>query len=211
MSHESLIAELASGIKPVTPLPSPKVRAARWVLVATLTVALGLAAKGLRQNWEMALADPWFLLTVALILATGVAAAMTAMALSVPGVVRASWMKWVPVTLMLAWGAVLAAEVLLAGTSWRAESWGVNCLWKTWGIAVGPAAVILWLAGRAAPLDWRWTGGLAALASLAFGVLGTELICPVSVHAHVFTWHFLPVAVTTGLTFLGVTLWARRR
>lgn len=209
MSHESLIARLASQAAPVTPLPSPRVRAARWVAIAVVAVAVGVAVRGIRRNWPMATSDPWFFVSAALILATGVSAALLAMALAVPGAVQRYWVRWVPPALLLCWGMVVGSDYLLAAGPSSAGA-GAACLWKTWGIAVGPAALLLSMGRRAAPLDWRWTSSLAALAALAFGVLGTELTCPVTGHAHIFTWHFLPVALTTLATFGTVAWWTRR-
>lgn len=202
MSHESLIAQLARDVRPVTPLPSPVVRAARWMVVAVLAVAVGLVFRGLRTNWAVAVGDPAFLVTAVLILATGVVSAMQAMALSVPGLVSSRWIRWMPPVLLVLWGAVLVTQAAVAGVSLSAGHFGVSCLWKTYGIAVGPAVLLVWLARRAAPLDWRATGSLAALAALSFGVLGTELICPITGHGHLFTWHFLPVVAMTVAVFV---------
>ena len=211
MSHETLIAQLARDVTPVTPLPAPQVRVARWVGVALVAVVAGVSMLGLRSNWSLVMSDPGFLGTVALILATGLVSALVALALSVPGMVSAWWVRWTPVTLLGMWGSVLLFEVLSSGTSLIPARAGAGCLWKTYGIAVGPAAVLVWLAGRAAPLDWRWTGSLAALAALSFGVLGTELICPITGHGHLFTWHFLPVATMTVAAFAGAALVTRLR
>jgi len=76
---------------------------------------------------------------------------------------------------------------------------------------VRPALIIILLVRRAAPLDWRWTGGLAALSAAAFGVVGTELICPISRGAHLFDYHFLPVAGLTVVAFVAGSWWGRRR
>lgn len=206
MSHERLIAELARDVAPVTPLPSPAVRAARWMLLALLAVAVGLAFRGLRANWALATGDPVFMVTVALILATGVVSAVLAMALSVPGVVPSRWVRWTPPMLLMLWGTVLVVQAVIAGGSLSSGPLGLSCLWKTYAIALGPAVVLVWLARRAAPLDWRATGGLAALAALSFGVLGTELICPITVHGHLVTWHFLPVLAMTMVVFAATSL-----
>lgn len=206
MSHETLIAQLARDVAPVTPLPPPAVRAARWILLAMLAVAIGLVSRGLRANWVLAVGDPVFMVTVGLILATGVVSAVLAMALSVPGLVSSRWIRWTPPVLLLMWGAVLVTQAGLAGVSLSSGRLGMSCLWKTYGIALGPAAALVWLARRAAPLDWRATGSLAALAALSFGVLGTELICPITGHGHLFTWHFLPVVAMTAVVFVATSL-----
>ena len=41
MSHETLIAQLARDVTPVTPLPAPQVRVARWVGVALVGMSGG--------------------------------------------------------------------------------------------------------------------------------------------------------------------------
>jgi len=210
MKHESLIVSLVSDAAPITPLPAPSARAARWLIVAIVAVVVGVMVKGLRQNWAMALSDSGFQLSTVLVLATGISAALTALALAVPGALRQTWLRWLPPGLFVAWGGVLAFDLLLVPGTVPAAGWATSCMWKTWGIAVGPAAVLLMMARAAAPLDWRWTGGMAALAALAFGVLGTEMICPLTGHAHILTWHFAPVVLTALATFAAVAVATRR-
>ncbi|MGE3343485.1 MAG: NrsF family protein [Vicinamibacterales bacterium] len=211
MSHERLIAELVADLTPVTPLPSPRVRAARWLLLSVAVVALAVAIRGVRSNWAMVVADPAFLVTTALMLATGVTASMLTMALAVPGALSRAWVRWIPPTLLVLWLAVLLADAALGGTPVGRAGWGTSCLWKTWGIGLGPAAVLLTMARGAAPLDWRWTAGMAAIASLAFGVIGTDMICPLTSHAHILAWHFLPVACSSAAVFAIVAVWTRWR
>lgn len=211
MSHERLIAELVADVSPVTPLPSPQVRAARWLLLAVVAVAVAVAVRGVRSNWQMVMADPAFVVTTVLMLATGVSAAMLTMALAVPGAVARPWLKWIPPSLLVAWIAVLLVDATLADVPVGRAGWGTSCMWKTWGIGIGPAAVLLTMARGAAPLDWRWTAGMAAIAALAFGVIGTDMICPLTSHAHILTWHFLPVALSSAAVFGVVALWTRWR
>ncbi len=209
MSHELLIATLASEVRPVTPLRPPRVRAARWVLLALAATAVAVSAAGLRSNWSMAVADPGYVVTTVLVLATGIAASVVAMGLAVPGAIERAWVRWVPLGLLLLWGGVITLDLLTDGGPLRSAGGGISCLWKTWGIGVGPAAVLLLMARAAAPLDWRWTGSMAALAALAFGVLGTELICPATGQAHILVWHFLPVLVTTVAAFVSAAVVVR--
>ena len=46
-----------------------------------------------------------------------------------------------------------------------------------------------------APLQARWTGGLAGLASLSLGALGTQFVCTNDAAAHHLLWHFTPVVL----------------
>lgn len=213
MNHEELIVTLAAEAEPVQPLPAPAVRMLRWVLVALAAIGAGIAWRGIRANWVSALGDPTFVVTNLLILAVAVLSAWTAFTLAVPGALRSPALKWLPVAGLGAWGAILVLQVSATGSLMSAlvsERVLLGCMWKTYGIAVGPALVILLLARRAAPLDWRWTGGLAALSALAFGVVGTEWICPITGHAHLFNWHFMPVALMTAAAFVLGGVFARK-
>lgn len=205
MSHEDLIVTLASHATPVRPLPAPRVRLARWALFAVVAVGVGVAWRGLRSNWAAALADPTFVVTNLLVLIVAMLAAWAAFSLAVPGALRSPWAKWLPIAGLGAWGAILVQQVATTGdlgSALMTERVVAGCMWKTYGIAVGPAFAIILLAQRAAPLDWRWTAGLAALSALAFGVLGTELICPITGAPHLFNWHFAPVALMTLAAFI---------
>lgn len=213
MSHEDLIITLASQARPVTPLPAPAARAARWVASVVVVVGMAVAWRGLRQNWPAALADPTFVITNLLIVIVGILSAWAALTLAVPGAMRSPRGQWAPIAGLGAWGAILIQQVASSGelsAAFMTEPVVSGCMWKTYGIAVGPALVIILLARRAAPLDWRWTTGLAVLSALAFGVAGTELICPIAGAAHLFNWHFLPVAAMTLAAFVAGGLWPRK-
>ena len=213
MSHEHLIATLASQATPVKPLPAPRVRMVRWILLAVVTVGLAIAWRGLRPNSAAAFSDPTFIVTNLLILMVAVVSAWLAFTLAVPGALRSRRATWLPIAGLGAWGAILIQQVATTGnisSALMTEQVVAGCMFKTYGIAVGPALVIILLARRAAPLDWRWTASLAALSALAFGVLGTELICPITGYAHLFNWHFAPVAVLTAAVFLAAAYFTRR-
>lgn len=208
MSHEDLIVTLASHATPVRPLPSPRVRMARWVLCALVAAGIAIAWRGLRENWAAAFADPTFIVTNLLIFTVAVLSAWLALTLAVPGALQSLHARWMPIAGLGAWGAILIQQVATTGniaSALMTEHVVAGCMFKTYGIAVGPALVIILLAQRAAPLDWRWTSGLAALSALAFGVLGTELICPITGAAHLFNWHFAPVVLMTFAAFIAGT------
>ncbi len=206
MSHEGLIVTLASQATPVRPLPAPAVRMARWMLCAMLAVAIGVAWRGIRANWAEALSDPAFVAANVLAALIALTAAWVTLTLAVPGALRSPVARWLPIVGLVMWGAIVILPLVAAGhlaSSLMTEHAVAACMWKTYGIAAGPAMVLIGLAQRAAPLEWGWTAGLAALSALAFGVLGTELICPITRAAHLFNWHFLPVALLS-MTALGV-------
>lgn len=213
MSHERLITSLVAEAVPVQPLPSPRVRVTRWILCALVVVGIAVAWRGLRANLGAAFSDSTFVITNLLILVVAVSAAWLALTMAVPGALRWPKARWIPIAGLGAWGAILIQQLAATGSIASAlvtEHVVAGCMFKTYGIAVGPAFAIILLAQRAAPLDWRWTASLAALSALAFGVLGTELICPITGYAHLFNWHFLPVAIMAAVVFL-TAAWLTRR
>lgn len=182
---------------------------ARWIVFAVVAIGIAISWRGLRANLPEALSDPTFVITNILILVVALSSAWLAMTLAVPGGLRSPRAKWVPVAGLGAWGAILIQQVASTGsltTALVGEQMVAGCMFKSYGIAIGPALVIILLAQRAAPLDWRWTAGLASLSALAFGALGTELICPITGYAHLFNWHFLPVALGAALAFLTMAM-----
>jgi hypothetical protein len=84
MSHERLIVTLASQAAPVQPLPAPRVRMARWLLLVAVAVGLAIAWRGLRANLAAAISDPTFIVTNLLILMVALSSAWLALTLAVP-------------------------------------------------------------------------------------------------------------------------------
>jgi hypothetical protein len=67
---------------------------------------------------------------------------------------------------------------------------------------------------HAAPLQARWTGGFAGLASLALGALGTQFVCTNDAEAHHLLWHFTPVvllALASGAVGSSLFGWPHRQ
>ena len=82
---EALIARLAQQARPVRPLPHPGRRGLVWGLIALAFGAAMVWAIGPRPDLVDRLADGRFLLKQGAALATGLAAATAALALTVPG------------------------------------------------------------------------------------------------------------------------------
>ena len=84
------------------------------------------------------------------------------------------------------------------------------CLAKVCLIAIVPAGVMLVLARRAAPLRPRRTAGWAALAGLAAGAVGAQVLCPIDVAAHLLIWHLAPVVALSLIGLLLPAAWTAR-
>lgn len=84
MKTSDLIASLAKDLPPVRRLRPPLVRAACWLAVAFIVVALLAVAQGTRQDLTARLHGPAFALSMASSLLTGVLAALAAFQVSLP-------------------------------------------------------------------------------------------------------------------------------
>jgi hypothetical protein len=65
------------------------------------------------------------------------------------------------------------------------------------GISVLPAAALLAMVRRGAPLNPTRSAWLSALASLALAAAAVQFICPIDDPAHHLESHLLPVVVFT--------------
>lgn len=79
-----LIASLAANMKPVRRLRSPVTRAACWLLLAAVILALLAASQGLRPDLAQRLRDPTFTVGMAGAILTGALAAIAAFMVSLP-------------------------------------------------------------------------------------------------------------------------------
>lgn len=84
MKTSDLIATLAGNLKPVRRLRPPVVRAAGWLLLAALVLALLTISQGIRPDLVQRLHDRSFTVSIAASLLTGVLAAIAAFELSLP-------------------------------------------------------------------------------------------------------------------------------
>jgi hypothetical protein len=65
---------------------------------------------------------------------------------------------------------------------------------------VVPAALLVMMLRRAAPLQPRQAGSLAVLAGVALGVVGTQFVCPDDSAAHHIMWHAAPVLMFAAMS-----------
>ncbi len=84
MKTSDLIATLAGNLKPVRRLRSPVARAAGWLVLAALVLALLTISQGIRPDLAQRLHDPAFAVSIAASLLTAVLAAIAAFQLSLP-------------------------------------------------------------------------------------------------------------------------------
>ena len=165
MDTEELIERLAADLKPVRPLWPPWVRTVLWMGIALPYVAAVVWGKLTMVDPVQVANDTRFMIEQAATLATALTAAIAAFRSAVPGSnMRVLLLPTVPLGLWLAsvgHGCIqdwlqLGAEGLTIRPDW-------DCLPMATVIGIIPAAAIIVMLRRAAPLHPRLTLALAAL------------------------------------------------
>jgi hypothetical protein len=197
MRTDELIVELVRDASRVQRLDAAWLRAARWMVVAVAALVAGVAILGPRSDWQTVLSNGRYLATWLVTLGIVLLSASAALVLSVPGAERSPLQRWLAVTVVVAWFVLLASAVADAGA--LVSELGADaqpaCAFQVVGLALLPGAWLFVMIRRAAPLSLAWSGGLAALASLALGALGAQVHCPIDAAGHLLVWHFAPVVV----------------
>ena len=215
MTTEELIIGLAQSAHPVRRLPSLAQRLSEWAVVALLAVAAGVVLSGVRADVETATRHMSFLALSAITLATSFTAAGAVLLLSVPGAARPVH-RWMPVVVAGVWAIVLGASMASHDSSMKVFTLSqihAACVVQIGGLALFPGWWLLEMARRGVPTSGFSIRSLAALAALAIGAGGTQLLCPVDDPAHLLIGHLVPVvalaAVAGALTYRRT--WESRR
>jgi hypothetical protein len=192
----ALIEALAREARPVRRLPPPGRRALRWLAVALPVIALFGAVMGPRPDLAEKLAEPAFLVPLLAALATAICAAQAAFASSVPGAPKG--MLWLPAAPLAVWIASLGRQCWQAwiafgldGVVFRPD---LVCLPIIAMVGAVPAAAMVAMIRRGAPLTPRLTACLGALAAAALAYVGLRLVHPQDAAFMVLVWQFGSVA-----------------
>ena len=207
------IARLVRGATPVTPLEAPPVRLARWAITSAALALLSVVIIGVRADLASQMQNGWFVARATATLGIVVSAAMVAFLMSVPGVEPSLRVRALPLSACFIWGAMLIATIAAAQSPLDLLAKVTphpSCVLLIASTAIMPAVILMPMLRHAAPLQARWTGGLAGLASLALGALGAQFVCTNDAAAHHLLWHFIPLVLLTMASFsVGSSLLAR--
>lgn len=206
MATNDVISELVRDLRPVRPLPVPRVRLARWAVIATGAAFVAVAALGIRRDVASALSSLTFQVHVFLLVVAAASSAGAALVLATPGESLGRRRRSLPVIAMAAWTAWLAAELMPfaagGGQVWPMGS-GWGCVMKAFAVGAAPGFALAFMLRRGAPGDVTGTATYAALAGAAVGALGVEVTCPLSNPMHLLLWHAGPaLAVVIGVSLL---------
>ena len=204
MVHEpqQFIRRLVAQVTPVRPLPHPWIRAATWCGMS-LTV-LGLIVLGMPRSagsmWTHL--DQRLMLEQLAALATGVTAAAAAFATTVPGYRR--WIVLFPLVPLAVWLGDLAQWCIQDDFASGSSEWSFvahwGCLPATMLVGAFPAALMVMMLRRGAPLMPRLTTVLAAVAASGLGNFGVRFVHAADASVVVLAWHFGAVFVLSVLS-----------
>lgn len=202
---EALIARLAQEVRPQRPLAHPVRRTLAWALVALGFGAAMVWAIGPRPDLAERLVDARFLIEQAAALATGLAAASAALALTIPG--SSPLLRLLPVAPGALWLGTLSAGCLRDWWQWGLEGLRITpdpaCFAYIALIGSLPALVLLWMLRKGVPLAPRWTIALAALAAAGLGNFALRFFHMQDAALMVLVWQVGSVAALAALAALG--------
>jgi hypothetical protein len=196
-----LIDALVEGGGPVRRLRPPLVRAACWLALAALILALLAIGHGVRTDLAERLLQPDFALGIAAALATGVLAAIAAFCLSIPD--RSRWWVLLPVPALALWAATISYGCI---TDWvsigpQGIRFGdtLSCFAIIVLASVPPAIALAVMLRFAALLDSGAVAMTAALAVAAITAVAHSLL-----HAHdatvlILAWNLGTAGLITGI------------
>jgi hypothetical protein len=204
MRTEDLIETLAREGRPVTPLAPPLRRALAWLAVALGFAAAMVWAIGPRPDLVERATDARFLFEQGAALATAVAAAVAALALTLPDASR--FWRLVPVIPAAAWLGTLGLgcfrDWARMGPDGLRLTPDPECFVYIALIGSLPLLVLVLMLRRGAPLRPSWTLGLAALAAAAIGNFGLRLFHMQDAALMVLVWQVGAVALIAGIAAL---------
>ncbi len=201
---DALIARLAQQARPQRPLPHPAHRAMAWALVALTFGAAMVWAIGPRPDMAERLADARFLLEQGAALATGIAAAIAALSLTIPG--ASPLLRLLPAVPGALWLGTLSVGCLRDWWQLGAEGLRITpdpaCFVYIALIGSLPWLVLYLMLRRGVPLAPRLTIALAALAAAGLGNFALRFFHTQDAALMVLLWQVGAVALLAALAGL---------
>ncbi|MCC5984273.1 MAG: DUF1109 family protein [Rhodobacteraceae bacterium] len=213
---DALIARLAREARPLRPLAHPLRRALGWAVLALAFAAAMVWAIGPRPDLAERLGDARFLFEQGAALATGLAAAVAALALTIPGA-PPLW-RLLPVVPGALWLGTLSLGCLRDWWALGPEGLRLTpdpaCFLYIALIGSLPGLVLYLMLRRGVPLAPRLTLALAALAAAGLGNFGLRFFHMQDAALMVLVWQVGSVALIAGLAGLagrGLLRWPGAR
>jgi hypothetical protein len=196
-----LIDTLVERAAPVRRLRPPTVRAALWLALAGLMLALVAVGHGVRPDLAAQLHRPLFAVDIAAALATGILAAIAAFALSIPD--RSRWWLLLPLPALAVWVANIGYGCLANWVSLGPEGFRfgeeLDCLAILVLTSVPLAGALVVMLRYAALLRAGAVTLTAGLAVAAITAVALSLIHNHDASALTLIWNLGTAALIAGL------------
>jgi hypothetical protein len=205
MHTGELIQILVEDCMPVRPLPRPWIRAAEWLVVALLYVALVVFVVSPRADLAAKISDWRFVVEQVLALSTGMAAAAAAFVMIIPGYGRK--FLALPFLSLSIWFATLGQAYIQdnIGDWARLDPDGLSlhpdwyCVPAIMLAGSVPAIAMTMMLHRGVPLTLHLTAVHGGLAAAAIGAFGVRFFCTQDGSLMVLVWQFGTVCVLSAL------------
>ncbi|SRR6266540_4263610 len=201
MDTEKLIGRLAEAVEPVRPLPRPWTETAAWSAIAIPYIALVVFVVSPRSDLVAKMLDSRFVIEQVAALATGIVAAATAFATTIPGYDRKFLL--LPVLPLAVWlgslGHGCAEQWIQFGPDGLSLQPDLFCLPAIVLVGAIPAIVIAVMLRRGAPLTPHLTTALGGLAGAGLGNFGLRLFHDQDASLMVLVWQFGTVFMLSAL------------
>src|SRR5467141_547575 len=211
MKTDELIDRLGRDVTVTTPLPTPGMRTAVWMVWASSYLVLVAVMMFAVMSSAGVTPTPLYLVQQSAALVTGIMAARAALASVIPGANDRVWV--VPAIGVATWAAALlwagVLDLQASGTLGvtSQSDWPCVTSMTVGGLLVG--APLAWMLRRGAPLTPNLTVGLAALAALSVANIEACLTRPHAFALTVLLWHGGTVAAIAALCALTGKRWLR--
>jgi len=201
MASDELIKRLVADLQPVRPLRPPWMRAVLWMAIALPYVAAVVWGKLMMVDAAQISADARFMVEQAATLATALTAAIAAFHSAIPGLDRKILL--LPLAPLGLWLASVGHGCMQDWLRFGADGLTIrpdwDCLPMAVMIGIVPAAVIVVMLRKGAPLRPRLTLALAALAVASIANFGLQFAHFRDASIMVLAWHLGAAAVLSAL------------
>lgn len=188
---DQLIASLANET-PRAPLSLRSV-CGRWIAGFMAYLAVLVAVTGVRSDLAEALARPWFVAEMLVLLALVISTAFCGVLAAYPDRHQHARITYLPAFLMLIFFAILGMEWMQAPPNLLPPLHDIECLLCISAYALLPGAWLLYQMHKLASVRPSLAGALALVASFSLGAFATRLKEATDYIPHLITWHYLPM------------------
>jgi len=196
-----LIGSLAANLKPVRRLRPPATRAACWLLLAALVLALLAVSQGIRPDLTQRLRDPTFAVGMAASLLTGIFAASAAFLISLPD--RSRLWLLLPAPMLIVWLSTIGYQCLTNWVSLDADGIHlgetVRCFATLTLTSLPLSLAMLVMLRHAAPLRPTTVTLMGSLAVAAITATALSLFHDLDATVMILMWNLGTAVLIVGL------------